>query len=160
MVTRRGSGRWAGLLALAGVAVIRPLPAQTPEQVLSEQVSRTPVVRLAASGARMTGRLIALGGGEARLETSAGASAVPLAGIDSIWVRGRSTRAGVLVGASVGAVASAVFVGLLAAAVCEYECENAGAHGAVVGFGLGAAGGALVGAAIGAAIPRWRLRFP
>lgn len=134
--------------------------AQSPAQVLEAQLARKPVVRLGSDGARATGRLLALAGGTATLQSADATVSVPLAGVDSIWVRGRATKTGAIVGASVGAIGTAVFVGWLAAGLCEVDCEGAGARGALVGFGLGAVGGGLVGAAIGAAIPKWRLRFP
>ena len=137
-----------------------PASAQSIDQALQPLAERRQVIRLRAEKAEITGRLQALSGGTATLETPHGNRSVALAAVDSAWVRHRSTGTGALVGGIVGGVAGAAFVGLLAAAACEYECNNVGLEGGLVGLALGGAGGALVGVAIGAAIPRWRLRFP
>ncbi|HEX9895223.1 MAG TPA: hypothetical protein VGA78_14925 [Gemmatimonadales bacterium] len=152
-----GWGPLAALLLGAGVA---PLAAQSLDQALAPDAARHSVVRLRLQGARLTGRLMALGGGAARLETASGERSIALGQVDSAWARQRSTRTGAIVGAITGGVGTAIFVGLLASGLCESDCENIGLEGGAVGFGIGAVGGALVGAAIGAAIPRWRLRFP
>lgn len=146
------------LLVLAASAV--PLSAQSIDQALQPMAERRQVIRLRAANAEITGRLQALADGAATLETPHGTRTVPLASVDSAWVRHRATGTGALIGGIAGGVAGALFIGLLAAAACEYECENIGLEGGLVGLALGGAGGALVGAAIGAAIPRWRLRFP
>ena len=146
------------MLVLAAAAA--PLPAQSIDQALQPMVERKQVIRLRAGNAEITGRLHTLAGGAATLETALGSRTVPLASVDSAWVRHRATGTGALIGGIAGGVAGAVFIGLLAAAACEYECNNVGLEGGLVGLALGGAGGALVGAAIGAAIPRWRLRFP
>lgn len=137
-----------------------PLLAQSAEDVLRFEAGQRSVVRLQLQGTRVTGRLVALSAGAAQIEAVAGLRSVALAEVDSVWVRGRATRTGMLVGAVTGAIATGIFVGLVVSAVCEVDCENAGLEGGLVGFGIGAVGGALVGAAIGAAIPKWRLRFP
>jgi hypothetical protein len=146
-------------LLCLGVSAV-PGSAQSIDQALQPLVERRQVIRLRAENAEVIGRLQALAGGAATLETTHGTRSVPLALVDSAWVRHRSTWTGALIGGIAGGVAGAVFVGLLASAACEYECENIGLEGGLVGLALGGAGGALVGAAIGAAIPRWRLRFP
>ena len=146
----------AGWLALHSA----PLPGQSAEDVLRPEAARRSVVRLQLQGTRVTGRLVALSAGAAQIEEVAGLRSVSLAEVDSVWVRGRATKTGMLVGAVTGAIAAGIFVGLVVSAVCEVDCDNAGLEGALAGFGIGAVGGALVGAAIGAAIPKWRLRFP
>jgi hypothetical protein len=146
------------LLVLAASAA--PLSAQSIDEALQPVAERRQVIRLRTENAEITGRLQALAGGTATLETPHGSRSVALASVDSAWVRHRSTGTGALVGGIVGGVAGAAFVGLLAAAACEYDCNNVGLEGGLVGLALGGAGGALVGAAIGAAIPRWRWRFP
>jgi hypothetical protein len=140
------------LVVLAGWMALpsAPLVAQSAEEVLRPEAARRSVVRLGLRGTRVTGRL----------EEVAGLRSVSLAEVDSVWVRGRATKTGMLVGAVTGAIATGIFVGLVVSAICEVDCDNAGLEGGLVGFGIGAVGGALVGAAIGAAIPKWRLRFP
>jgi hypothetical protein len=137
-----------------------PLMAQSAEEVLRPEAGKRSVVRLQLQGTRVTGRLVALSAGAAQIEAVAGLRSVSLAAVDSVWVRGRATKTGMLVGAVTGAIVTGIFVGLVVSAMCEVDCDNVGLEGGLVGFGIGAVGGALVGAAIGAAIPRWRLRFP
>jgi hypothetical protein len=154
----RSHSAFAAFLLLAGAA--GSMPAQTVEQALEPLAERRAVIRLRAENAMVTGRLQSLAVGSATLETTQGSRSVSLAGVDSVWVRHRSTGTGALIGGIAGGVAGGVFVGLLAAAVCESDCENIGLRGGLYGFAIGGAGGALVGAAIGAAIPKWRLRWP
>ena len=90
---------------------------------------------------------------------SAGAeTTVPIASVDSLWVRGNAAGAGAIVGGvALGAVSFGFF-----AALCEGLSETGGCEewGKVALLGVGgAAGGALVGWAIGSAIKKWRLRY-
>jgi hypothetical protein len=150
------------LVLLAGWMALHsaPLMAQSAEEVLRPEAGKRSVVRLQLQGTRVTGRLVALSAGAAQIEEVAGLRSVSLAAVDSVWVRGRATKTGMLVGAVTGAIVTGIFVGLVVSAMCEVDCDNVGLEGGLVGFGIGAVGGALVGAAIGAAIPKWRLRFP
>ena len=136
------------------------LVAQTADSVLAPLVPKTSLVRLRTEGTRVTGRLIALTSGVATLETDSGNRSASLATVDSIWVRGRATRTGAIVGGIAGAVLFGAFVGYVAEGICEVDCDNSFLEGALVGGALGLGGGALLGAGIGALIPKWRLRFP
>lgn len=78
--------------------------------------------------------------------------------VDSLWVRGRATVTGMIVGA---AIVAPVTFGLFAW-VCEALSEGSGCDEydkvTLLAAGGGAAG-ALVGAGIGSLIPKWRLRY-
>ena len=77
--------------------------------------------------------------------------------VDSLWVRGRATKTGAIVGAVVVGVPAAVFWAEVCALITESDCT---AWGAVAGLTAGTAGvGALLGAAVGTAFPRWHLRY-
>ena len=145
---------------MVSLASVASLSAQSAEAVLTPLVARASLVRLRTQGSEMTGRLIALTSGVATVDTESGNRTATLAAVDSIWVRGRATRTGVLVGGISGAVIGGVYLGLLVSATCESDCDNIGVEGALVGGGLGLVAGGLVGAGIGALIPKWRLRFP
>lgn len=137
------------------------LAAQTVDSVLAPYVPKTSLVRLRSQGTAMTGRLIALTAGLATLQTESGNLAANLASVDSVWVRGRATKTGAIIGTVAGTVLLGVFGAVVADAFCEStDCEDAWAEGALVGGVMGAASGALLGAGIGALIPKWRLRFP
>lgn len=147
-------------LCLLLMAVGAPLRAQTAESVLTPLVPRSSLVRLRMSGTEMTGKLIALTSGVATLNTESGNRTATLASVDSIWVRGRATKTGAIIGGIAGAVIGGVFLGVVVDAMCEVDCDSAGFQGAVVGGALGLGAGGLLGAGIGALIPKWRLRFP
>jgi hypothetical protein len=137
------------------------LAAQAADSVLAPLVPKTSLVRLRTEGTRVTGRLIALTSGVATLETESGNRTAGLASVDSIWVRGRATGTGAIVGTVAGTVLLGVFGAVIADAFCEEaDCSGAWAEGALAGGVMGAAAGALLGAGIGALIPKWRLRFP
>ncbi len=81
--------------------------------------------------------------------------------IERLWVRGRATKTGAIIGGAVGLAAGLAYGYLIGEVICDDpDCQ---ANDAAAIGGLGAAGlisGALVGGAVGAAIPKWRLRFP
>ena len=148
------------LSAVVLIAGAAPLAAQSAENVLTPLVPKSSMVRLRMQGTEMTGRLIALTSGVATLSTESGNRTASLAALDSIWVQGRATKTGAIVGGIAGLVIGAVFVGVMVDALCEADCDTAGLEGAVVGGALGLGAGGLLGAGIGALIPKWRLRFP
>lgn len=119
-------------------------------------------VRIAVAGAgRFSGRLLAVGPDSLQLHTAGAAPrTVALGAIDSLWVRQRRTKEGLLVGTAVG-VAVGVALGLaLDKAVCEGASGCRSARSPILlGLTLGA-GGAGAGALVGATIVRWRLRAP
>lgn len=83
---------------------------------------------------------------------------IPIQAIDTLWVQGRATSTGMVIGGVTGLV-----VGILAAVVapglCEYDCDTSG--GEVVGvIVVGAVAGGGLGALIGAAFPKWKRKFP
>ena len=81
---------------------------------------------------------------------------VALAAVDSLWVRGRHTKTGAIIGGVLG-IGGGIFLGALANALCEYDCDSNYVVGGAV---FGAVAGGAAGAIIGAAIPRWRRVFP
>jgi hypothetical protein len=82
--------------------------------------------------------------------------------IERVWIRGRATRNGAVIGGLVGAAAGVTY-GLLItrpeSSPCDADnCTRAGVTAASGALGLAA--GAGIGALIGSLIPRWKLRFP
>ena len=110
---------------------------------------------------RLEGRFLVANGATLTLDRDDVPVQLRLPDIERLWVRGRSTRRGALVGALVG-VAFGIWIGTEAADVCDIDGEPCftTAEAAAVGGLLSGAGGAVVGAGIGFAIPTWRLRFP
>ena len=146
-------------LAVSVLPVVSVLCAQGSIETAFSALKPGQRVRLRAQGGdRTESRVLSV-----RTESPAlwleGASA-PYDGatIDSLWVRGRATAAGAIVGAVVfGAATSGA--GL---AICKGLSESSSSCGSdttVPLFLAGAAGGALIGALIGTGIPKWRLRY-
>jgi len=87
-------------------------------------------------------------------------AAIPFeaARVDSLWVRGRATWTGAIVGA---AIATPLSFGFWAFA-CTLGADGSGCDqwGTVTLLSLaGGAAGAMIGAGVGAMVPKWRLRF-
>ena len=77
--------------------------------------------------------------------------------VDSLWVRGRATWTGAIVGAAVLTPAGFLGWGMLCEGADDDGCPS---WGLVAGLAVGTgAVGALLGAGIGALIPTWRLRY-
>jgi hypothetical protein len=81
---------------------------------------------------------------------------VSLGAVDTLWVRGRRTKTGAIIGGILG-IGGGVFLGALAEALCEYDC---GGNYIVAGGLFGGVTGGVTGAIIGTAIPRWKRVFP
>lgn len=146
------------LLAL----VVSPLPAQearaggldsaTMLQLRPDRFVRIQVPDLG----RVQGHVGLRTGTQLVLQTGSESRTISLGAVDTLWVRGRRTGTGALIGAILGAGGGAL-LGALVGGLCEYDCDG----DYVVGGGVfGAAAGGLTGAIIGAAIPRWRRIFP
>jgi hypothetical protein len=153
--------RWDFLTVTLMVGLSAYLDAQTPGDIASREASvealRTGAwVRVAAAPlGRIEGRVVAHTATELVLSVEEGPSRIPLAGVDTLWVRGKATRTGALVGGLLG-----TGLGILIATQAVEEGETPGADW-VGAFGLGGAlvGGSL-GAALGSAFPRWDRRYP
>jgi hypothetical protein len=160
----------AGSLGLFVLVLAPPvtaqLPTSRPEVAKREAVIQTlrdsQWVRLVSPAlARREGQLLVVNSSELVLARHAQPLRVPAADIDSLWVRGRATKTGALLGGLVGAVAG-VGAGLfISQVICSTQDCGVDDAAPVLGLGAGGlAGGALVGALIGSAVPKWRLRFP
>jgi hypothetical protein len=120
-------------------------------------------VRLEAAGlGRVEGRFIASNGTAVTLASHAGSLKIPLGDLERLWVRGRATQRGALIGSIAGVVVG-IAGGLAISGVACNPVDGGDCTAlevaAVTGL-LGGAGGAVVGAGVGFAVPVWRLRFP
>jgi hypothetical protein len=141
--------------------------ALAPGTVVAQVSIDTPLVRLnpgqfararTLDGRRIQSRVLAIDLDPFTLHLVGHETPLPAASIDSLWVRGRATKTGAIIGAVGAGVPSFAFW----AVFCEAMSEGDGCDewGTVTGLALaGAGGGALIGAAIGAAVPKWRLRY-
>lgn len=86
---------------------------------------------------------------------------VAVGDIDRLWVRGRATGTGALVGGVAGTAIGVAYGFLIGEVVCDnIDCRADTAEVVLLlGLGGGAAGG-LAGALTGLAIPKWHQRFP
>jgi hypothetical protein len=152
--SRFALGVWL-LAALPSPGSAQDYDSRPVRQPVFEQLTDREWVRLAGPEiGRRQGRVTGHSLTELVLAGEAEPLRVPATEVDTLWTRGRSTVAGLVVGAL-------VFGALGVAAGTSLGEENAGSAGNVIGMGgAGALAGALVGAAIGTAIPRWRRRFP
>ncbi len=85
--------------------------------------------------------------------------AVPFEQIEQVWIRGRGTRRGAIIGV--------IGLGVLGGVLLGYDCAEEGAEldcsvptATIIGTLAGAAAGFALGTAIGTAFPQWHLRFP
>jgi hypothetical protein len=95
------------------------------------------------------------------LAGDAGLSRIDHLEIDRLWVRGRATKQGAIIGGITGLLAGIGMGLFIGEVICNNEDCNADTGAAVVALGvggglLGAGGGAL----IGSTIAKWHLRFP
>jgi hypothetical protein len=85
---------------------------------------------------------------------------VPIPDIDGLWVRGRRTGIGALIGGGIG-IAFGVVAGHTIEQIHCGETDSCGEIGSeLLGGVVFGAGGALIGAGIGWLIPKWDQRFP
>jgi hypothetical protein len=139
------------------------LPASLAAQATLDSVARQlkpgQSVRLhSPTGQRVEGRFTVYYPDPPVLQLAMKDTTIPLAMIDSIWVRKTGAKTGAIVGAVALGVPSALFWGALCTGLSEGE--GCGQWGAVAGLTMAGAGvGALLGAAIGSASSRWQLRY-
>jgi hypothetical protein len=80
---------------------------------------------------------------------------IPAASIQKVWIRGRATKTGAIIGGIVVGVSSAL-LGAAAGAFCESDCGDFDVYRyGAIGFATGAGMGALTGGIVGAAFPKW-----
>lgn len=91
------------------------------------------------------------------LSAEQGERFVPIAGIDSLWVRGTAAGRGAVLGSLVGAVVGAI--AMFTANQTAFE-DLADRDAALIGAGLGLPSGALVGTLIGAVSRPWKRWYP
>jgi hypothetical protein len=115
-------------------------------------------VRLATQElGRTEGRLLTQGQSEVVITDGSRPIHVPMAAVDTLWTRGRSSGTGALVGAILLAGVGAV----LATSSSTGLEENTGSARSVLSLAtIGAIAGSLIGVVVGHGIPRWQRRYP
>jgi hypothetical protein len=105
---------------------------------------------------RLQGNVGFISGSDLYLVTEDGSRTVSLAAVDTLWIRGRRTTLGAVIGGVIG-LGGGFFLGLLAQGIGGAESSD----NVVVPVALaGAAGGALVGAVAGATFRYWQRVVP
>jgi len=152
-------GRAQVALALSTLAFASDLCAQGSIEAALRTLKQGQTVRIRVHGGdRIESRIISVRAESLALWLDGASAPLDGAAIDSLWVRGRATSTGAIVGAVVtGAGSSAA--GLAFCKAVSESASSCGSDTTVPFFLAGAAGGALIGAAIGAGIPKWRLRY-
>lgn len=141
-----------GALAAAPLLGQQGLDSMSIVQLRPERFVRLQVPDLG----RVQGTVRLRTGTEVVLSTGTEDRTIQLGAVDTLWVRGRRTLTGAIIGGVLG-IGGGIFLGALADGLCEYDCSgNNVVGGAVFGLAAGAAAGALV----GTAFPRWRRVFP
>jgi len=129
-------------------------------QAASEALARLhpeSMVRIEAQGGRrVQGRFEALSPTSIRVSFDGSRESVDLNHLTAVWVRGRRTKTGAIIGGAAG-LALGLYLGYIANALCETD-DCGGAY--VLAPALFIPAGALVGGVIGAAIPNWRRIIP
>ena len=118
-------------------------------------------IRVATPSSEFHGVLTGTDAARVWITRDSAVTAVGLADIDGLWVRGGATKTGALVGALAGAAIGGAFGLFIGEVVCNNPDCRANTAEVVVVLGLGGGGaGALAGTIIGLAIPKWNQRFP
>lgn len=158
------------LISGFGLAVL--LLAAAGSRAEGQDTARVTAVRALTPGQRIRvdlrragrdqGRFVAANDTAVTLTRDGVSAALPLADLERLWVRGRATARGALIGGGAGALVGIVYGLLISQVACEPvdggDCTAA--EVALLTGALGGAGGAVIGAGVGYAIPIWRLRFP
>jgi len=84
---------------------------------------------------------------------------VPVATIDSVWMRQRSAARGAGAGFAIGALTAGAFA-FTAIGMCEGECEGAIPLAVLFSLGVGGGAGALIGGLAGSTVHHWERRYP
>jgi len=149
-------GTTAAGIATSAVAQATRLDTQAAAEALA-RLHPESVLRIEAQGGRrVQGRFDGLSQSSIRVSFDGSGESVDLDQLTAVWVRGRHTKTGAIVG-GVGGLGLGLFIGYIANALCETDnCGNA----YLLAPALFIPAGALVGAAIGAAIPNWRRIIP
>lgn len=154
------------LLLPIGTGEAQAGPLTAPALPVLEKIRVGQTVRAESTGGQeFRGRLLGADAAGLRIATAvdAGAeAALPLTDLRALWVRGRATKTGALIGAGTGFVVGALF-GLLVEAIADEGDDDgfgASAGAALAVGGIFAIGGGGVGAAIGAALPKWHRKYP
>lgn len=149
-------------LLIAVLVCAGTLPAQAQAARRDSAVTRIPHgqgVRLSVNGlGRLEGKAGARAGDSLDVAQGDSVRRIATRAIDSIWVRGRATTTGAIIGGAFGILAGA-YLGALGSGLCEYDCSDT--ETAVITGGL--VGGAFfggLGAWIGWNVPKWQRRFP
>lgn len=118
-------------------------------------------IRIATASREFQGAFTGADASRLWITRDSAVTAVALADIDRLWVRGRATKTGALIGTLAGVVIG-VAVGLfIGEVVCNGPDCQANTAQVVVVLGLGGGGaGGLGGTIIGLGIPSWHQRFP
>jgi hypothetical protein len=148
------------VILVTSLGLARPMPATSepirkrndPAAVIA-QVTPGAHVRIEDTKGRVwEGRYIAITDGAVVLDEPL--ARIPSASIRQVWIRGRATRSGAIIGGVLLGLSKAALAAFGAGFQCEH-CQGAVRAASARGFGIGAGIGALTGGLVGAAFPKW-----
>jgi hypothetical protein len=157
--------RWRTLLLGISAAVAVP-PAAAQASRIDTQAAAEALARLhpetvlrieSQDGRRVQGRFEGLSQTSIRVSFDGSGESVDLDRLTAVWVRGRQTKTGAIIGGVAG-IGLGLFVGYIANSLCDTDDCPGEAY--VLAPALFIPAGALVGGAVGAAIPHWRRIIP
>ncbi len=144
-------------LLMVGPGICESAAQSMPVEQVLGRLEAGDRLKVQVPGAVWVGTYQRFGAGELVMVRDSTAERLRLDRVTGLWVRGRATKIGAIVGGVAGVAAGAV-LGLIVAGVCEIDCPTQ-TTGLVVGGLLGGAAGLGAGAIVGAAIPRWKRVF-
>lgn len=140
-------------LALPMPATSEPIRKRNDPAAVIAQVTPGAQVRIEDTKGRVwEGRYIAITDGAVVLDDPL--ARIPSASIRQVWIRGRATRSGAIIGGVLFGLSKAARAAIGAGFQCE-DCQGAVRAASARGFGIGAGIGALAGGLVGAAFPKW-----
>ncbi|HKA60383.1 MAG TPA: hypothetical protein VKD28_17330 [Gemmatimonadales bacterium] len=126
-----------------------------PKTALRLHPGQTVRIRL-HDGHGFEARLVAVDTAPAQLRFATPQPPVPVADVESIWLKNHAARTGAIIGGSVAGAGMLLVAGSFC--VSLGEGEGCSAWGTVAALSMGAAaGGALIGVGIGSLVTRWHV---
>ena len=143
---------------LPAIASAQDLPARRDSAVARLNAGQQ--IRISAEGMqRFVGRAGVAANDTLDLAQDDAVRRIPILAIDTLWVRGRATRNGVIIGGAMLGSFTAIFAAAWTAS-CETATCTSVPLAALGGFLMGGTVGATLGGFIGGAVRTWKRTYP
>lgn len=118
-------------------------------------------IRIGSGGSRLEGLFLDADPLGLSMRMDSDTRTLSLQEVDTLWVRGRATVRGSIIGGAIAGVGAGLLLGALDQGLCDAaDCSGKFLEGFAIGFVAGTPPGVLLGAIAGAFIPRWHRKFP